>query len=434
MKRQTSKKHDVVIVGGGPAGSATALYLLKAGVRPLILEKERFPRYHIGESLTGEVGGCLRELGLDETMTAENHPIKHGVNVYGPGGKNSFWVPVKKRDENNNLQATTTWQVRRSTFDQMLIDVALERGAEILPCRAVAPLVEENRVCGVTVRTLQGVTEKLKAKVVIDASGQATFLANSGAPTGRKERGDYDKQLAIFSQVVDAIRDPGDSSGNTLIFYRQKNHWAWFIPLDDEVVSVGVVVPGEYFSAQNLSKHDFLCRELRTLNPELSRRLPNLTFVEDVHSNSNYSYHIKQFTGKGFLCVGDSHRFIDPIFSFGVNFALKEARFAAEATVQYLAGERRGDTNPFADYEALSERGQDIVQDLVDVFWDYPLPFLVLMHHRHREGMIDLFAGRIFNDDVMESEALHAMRRCKASDSITSSLKMCTRIRTTLTT
>ena len=412
MKSHVGRKHDVIIVGGGPGGAASALYLLQAGVKPLILEKERFPRYHIGESLTGEVAGSLRELGLEQIMTAARYPIKHGVNVYGPGGKNSFLVPVKKRDANNKLVPTTTWQVRRSTFDRMFLDAAIERGADVLPCRAIAPLMEGDRVTGIRIRTTQGSTEDLKSEVVIDASGQSTFLANTGAPAVEKERGSYDKQLAIFSQVVNAIRDPGNAAGNTLIFYRQKNHWAWFIPLDDEVVSVGVVVPGDYFSSQRLSRHDFLLQELRALNPELSRRLPDLTFVEDVHSASNYSYHIKQFTGKGFLCVGDSHRFIDPIFSFGLNFAMQEAKFAAKAITQYFAGETRDADNPFADYQALSERGQDIIQDLVDVFWGHPLPFVILVHHRHREGMIDLFAGRIFSDDVTKSEALHALRLC----------------------
>jgi FADH2-dependent halogenase len=407
-----TKKHEVIIVGGGPAGAVSALYLLRAGVRPLIVEKERFPRYHIGESLTGEAGLSLRDLGLEPAMHASRSPVKYGVNVYGPGGKNSFWVPVKKRDENNKLQSATTWQVRRSSFDQILLDAALARGAELLPCRAIAPLVDDTCVHGIRIRTPQGATEDLSAEVVVDASGQSTFLASTGAPTGEKGRGNYDKQVAVFSQVVDAVRDPGEAAGNTLIFYQQKHYWAWFIPLDDEVVSVGVVVPGEYFNTQRLSRHDFLQQELRTLNPELSRRLPNLTFVEDVYSASNYSYHIKQFTGKGFLCVGDSHRFIDPIFSFGVNFAMKEAQLAASAIGQYLAGAGRDADNPFVEYQARCDRGQDIIQDLVDVFWEHPLRFVVLVHHRHPEGMIDLFAGRIFSDDVLESEALQALRLC----------------------
>jgi hypothetical protein len=105
---------------------------------------------------------------------------------------------------------------------------------------------------------------------------------------------------------------------------------------------------------------------------------------------------------------------VDPIFSFGVNFAVNEGRLAADEIAAYLRGERNSASNPFEDYQKKTEKAQDIIQDLVDVFWDHPLPFAMLVHHhRHREGMIDLFAGRIFSEDVHKSEALHAMRMCK---------------------
>jgi flavin-dependent dehydrogenase len=405
---------DVVIIGGGPAGAVTALHLLKSGIQPVIVERERFPRYHIGESLTGEVGARLRELGLEEKLESANYPIKHGVTVYGPNGKSTFWVPVMRRDENGQLQKATTWQVRRNEFDQMLLDEAIQRGAILWNGRAESPLLQDGKVVGVRIRHEGGRVDDVETKVVVDASGQSTFLASRGAPTGEKHRGRYDKQMAVFTQVRGTIRDPGDGSGNTMIFYREKGHWAWFIPLDDDLVSVGVVCAGQYFADQQIDKTDFLKQELRTLNPELSRRLPNLDFAEDVRSASNYSYHVTQYTGPGFLCVGDSHRFVDPIFSFGVNFAVNEGRLAGEEVAAFLRGERDGLANPFEEYQRKTDRAQDIIQDLVDVFWDHPLPFAMLVHHhRHREGMIDLFAGRIFSEDVHKSEALHAMRKCK---------------------
>lgn len=409
-----SCSQDVVIIGGGPAGAVTALQLLKEGIKPVIVERERFPRYHIGESLTGEVGARLRELGLEAQLEAANYPIKHGVTVYGPNGKSTFWVPVMRRDENGGLQKATTWQVRRNEFDQMLLDEAVKRGATLWNGRAEVPLMEDGKVVGVRIRHEGGRVDDVATKVVVDASGQSTFLASRGAPTGEKHRGRYDKQVAVFSQVRGTIRDPGDGSGNTMIFYREKGHWAWFIPLDDDLVSVGIVCAGQYFADQQMDKTDFLKQELRTLNPELSRRLPNLDFAEDVRSASNYSYHVTQYTGPGFLCVGDSHRFVDPIFSFGVNFAVNEGRLAGEEISSFLRGEKEGLANPFEEYQRKTERAQDIIQDLVDVFWDHPLPFAMLVHHhRHREGMIDLFAGRIFSEDVHKSEALQAMRKCK---------------------
>ncbi|HEY6205799.1 MAG TPA: tryptophan 7-halogenase [Chthoniobacterales bacterium] len=406
------KNYQVIIIGGGPAGAATALYLLKLGIKPILLEKAAFPRYHIGESLTGEAGGCLRDLGVDHLMSEQKFPIKHGVVVYGPTGGESFWVPVMKRDEAKQLQPATTWQVRRSTFDKLLLDAAIERGADVIPAAATATLQDNGRLSGLTIRTENGTEEKVRSEMVVDASGQTTFLANQCRLMGEKERGNYSKQVAVFSQVKQAVRETEQGAANTLIFYEKKNHWAWLIPIDDEITSVGVVVPREYFSAQRLSPADFLRSELMTMNPELTKRVPDLTFVEETRSASNYSYHIKQFTGPGFLCVGDSHRFIDPIFSFGVNFALKEAQFASEVVAMHLSGDP-GATSALSAYQSLSERGQDIIQDLVDVFWDYPMRFLVLTHHpRHRDEMIDIFAGRIFLEEVFKSAAYNALRQC----------------------
>lgn len=413
MISQNGNKHDVIIVGAGPGGAASALYLLKAGFKPLMLDKEEFPRYHIGESLTGECGVCLRELGLEASMMSAGYPIKHGVNVYGTEGKNSFWVPVARRDTKNKLQPARTWQVKRSSFDEMLLKTARERGAEFVQGQAVTPLVDVDRITGVRIEQ-NGRTMDFQSEVLIDASGSRTFLASKSGLTSKKERGSYDKQIAVFSQVVDAIRDPGDACGNTLIFYKKKNYWAWFIPIDDEVVSVGVVVPGEYFNAQRLSKPDFLQKELRILNPELSKRVPNLNFVEDVRTISNYSYHIKNFTGKGFLCVGDSHRFIDPVFSFGLYFALKEAQFAAQAIQKYFSGEANNTSNPFSEYQTLADVGQDIIQGLLDTFWEFPWQFLLLVHNSHRDEMIDYFAGRVYGKKVKQSPGVLSMQRVLA--------------------
>lgn len=410
MSQMLKEKYDVVIVGAGPGGSATALYLLQAGIKPLILDKEPFPRYHIGESLTGECGACLRNLGLEEKMRAAGYPIRRGAMVYGSEGKNSFWVPVKNRTADNQQIPASTWQVRRNEFDHMLLSTAIERGADFIRAEAIAPLTEQDSVKGISLRAEDGQVKEILSEVLVDASGQNTFLANRSNLLGRKERGRYDKQVATFSQLRGAIREPGEARDNTMIFYRQKHHWAWFIPLDEDLVSVGVVALGSYIQNSNLSKEEFLKRELQTLNPELSKRLTNLDFVEPVRSASNYSYHVEQYTGKGFLCVGDAHRFIDPIFSFGVYFGIKEAQFASQAIIEYLSSPMSTKENPFAAYQHLVETGQNIVQDLIDCFWQYPLAFLYIVHHQHREDLIDIFAGRIYGPDVQQSKGLRAIR------------------------
>lgn len=407
--------YDVAIVGAGPAGSASALYLLQEGLRPLIVDKDPFPRYHIGESLTGECGARLRDLGLEDRMKAAGYPVKRGVKVYGTEGKNAFWIPVKKRDENNQLVPNETWQVRRSTFDKMLLDTALERGADFYQGEVVAPLRDSDRVSGIQVRSKDGNLRKINAPVTIDASGQSTFFANRSQLTSDKKRGRYDKQIAIFSQVTGAVRGLETAGpGDTLIFYEKKNHWSWFIPIDENVVSIGVVVPAEYFKAQQCSKEQFLKKKLRSLNPQLSKRVPSLSLVEPVRAVSNYSYHIEKFAGKGFLCVGDSHRFVDPIFSFGVHFAISEAKLAAQAVRQYLDRNNKDNENPFSEYQKTVEGGQEIIQNLVDCFWDFPQAFLYFVHRRYREEMTDIFAGRIYKKSVPE-EAVDALRRILAT-------------------
>lgn len=404
------KKTDVVIIGGGPGGAASAIHLAKRGINSIIIEKEAFPRFHIGESMTGECGQAVRDLGLEAEMASIPKTIKHGVRVFGQGGKGSFWLPVMKRDENNELVKNFTWQVKRGDFDQMVLDKAVADGAEIVRGKATKALQrEDGAVYGVEVRLDNGDTEVIEAEVVIDASGMATFLSTMGI-AGKKERGKYDRQLAIYSHVKNAKRDDED---NTLIFYEKKNHWAWFIPIDDETVSIGVVTPSDYYRESNEDMRDYYLREMHKINPALSKRVPDVTLVEDVRATTNYSYHIHDFTGKGFLCVGDAHRFIDPIFSFGLHFALKEASLAAEAIADYLHdGVGRDQENPFQAYQEYCELGMDTIQEVLDCFWHSPISFAFFAHSRYNEDFIDIFAGRIYQRKP--SKGLQAVRKVNA--------------------
>jgi FADH2-dependent halogenase len=376
------------------------MFLIEQGIEPLIIEREQFPRYHVGESLTGEGGRILRELGLEAELLRRGYPRKQGVRVYGASSRGTWWVPVSGRDADWQMFDWETWQVRRSDFDTMMLDEAQRRGARLLHARATRPLVgSDGSPCGLEVRRDDGTTLRIETDMLLDCSGQATFLANHGV-TGPKYRGSYDRQIAIFSQVADAVRDQGDTRelhpDNTLIFYQRKYHWSWFIPLDERVVSVGVVIPAAYFQARNESPREFLIRELRELHPELARRLPEVQLVEDVHAIPNYSYQVRRFCGKGYICIGDAHRFVDPIFSFGLTLSLREAQLAAPLVRAYLEGAGREAANPFAEHQRRCEQGIDVLEDAIDLFWEQPLVFALSVHHRHTPEMADMFAGRIF--------------------------------------
>jgi flavin-dependent dehydrogenase len=409
-------KTDVLIVGGGPGGSAAAMFLAREGLKPMIVEAETFPRYHIGESMTGAGGKVLRDLGLTEEMYKRKYPTKQGVKVYGQSSKGSWFVPVTGRDENWNLFEWDTWQVRRSDFDKMMLDEAVSRGATLIHGKAVNPLRDNGSVKGAQIRMADSdKLQDIESEVLLDCSGQATWLANFGGVTGPKYLGAYDKQIAIFSQVADTVRDTGGTretdKDNTLIFYQKKYHWGWFIPLDDRVVSVGIVCPSAYFLEKKESKRDFYIRELRELHPELSRRIPEIKLVEDVHVIPNYSYQVNEFCGKGFVCIGDAHRFIDPIFSFGLTVTMREGQFVAPIVRAYLEGANRDKPNPFAEHQLFSETGIDVLEDVLDSFWEHPLSFAHCVYSRYTEYMTDMFAGRIYGNERQPTPALLSFRK-----------------------
>ena len=417
IEKFSMKKRQVIIIGGGPGGAATALHLLQAGIQPLIVERQSFPRFHIGESLSGECGNAVRKLDLDAELIAQNYPIKYGVNVFNPNGV-PFWVEVKRRcPETNVLEPIWTWSVVRSSFDKILLDAALARGTEYMACEAVTPLQKNGRINGLQIRTAEGALENLYCDVLVDCSGQGTFLANRGI-TGPKVKGGYNNQIAVFSQIEDMIVDngtePSKKPGNTLIYYKERDHWAWAIPLSSRLMSIGVVAPAAYFKEVGLDKASYLRKEIMDLNPDLTRRITSNSLVEDVRSITSYSYSTTEYAGNGFICVGDSHEFTDPIFSFGVFLAMQEAEFAAQAIVNHLGEEGGTDGNPFEEYMAVTKEGQDAIRDVIDTFWEYPLVFTRMASGPHQDDITDLFAGRVYGDIMRSNASRAAMRRLLA--------------------
>jgi flavin-dependent dehydrogenase len=405
-------KTDVLIIGGGPGGSAAAMFLTKEGIKPIIVEQEEFPRFHIGESMTGEAGALLRRLGLADEMNKRHYPVKHGVRVFGT---NSWYIPVARRDEEWKIQLASTWQVRRSDFDGMMLEEAQKRGATVIRGSAIKALRgSDGAVCGATIRKPDGTTLDINSEVLLDCSGMATFLANQRV-TGPKYVGSYDKQIAFFAHLKGAIRDC-EASGemarnNTLIFYKKKYHWAWMIPIDDEVVSIGIVVPTAEFTEHKQSPGDFFHTYLPTINPELERRTQAIEYVEKVHVIPNYSFQVRRFCGKGYICIGDAHRFIDPIFSFGLSATMREAEFAVPFIAAFLKGEGRDKENPFGDLQRFIEKGTDNLEDMVDLFWEQPFAFATFVHYRYRHQLIDAFAGRVYETEHQPSPAILKFRK-----------------------
>jgi flavin-dependent dehydrogenase len=304
--------YDVIVVGSGPGGATAGAYLAKQGRSVLVVEREAFPRFHIGESLTGSAGEVIRELGLEAAMAASDYPAKPGVTVIGQQAKNEFFVPVMN----------ATWQVRRSSFDEMLRNRAIENGVTVLSARATGVERDGGRITGLRVIPTDGGAERvIGCRVFLDASGQNTFLSKQGV-AGPARMDAFDGQIAFFAHFEDVPRDPGPFSNNTTIFYSKHHHWAWMIPISPTVDSFGIVLPRKTYTEVASSPEEALAWGIDNVNPEIAGRLRTARQVEKVRVCRDYSYRIDPFVGPNWACIGDAHRFLDPIFSFGVSFAM----------------------------------------------------------------------------------------------------------------
>jgi FADH2-dependent halogenase len=394
-----SADFDVVIIGCSPGGTTLAAYLARAGLSVLTLEKEPFPRYHVGESLTGMAATVLQDFALEAEMERYQFPLKGGVKVIGRDAKNEFFVPV----------LVPTWQVRRNEFDQLLLDNALQHGVTHRYGTVHDLLWDGDRVAGVRYLCHDTATTTMRqvtCRIVADASGRAAVLSRLGVAGPLVYGDEFRRQTAIFTQLRQARRDPGAMGNNTFLFYAAVHHWAWFIPLSSDVTSVGIVLPGHKVRECG-GAAAALQWGLTQLNPDLSWRVQGCEHVEQIRAIANYSYTVEPFVGNGWLCVGDAHRFTDPIFSFGVSFAMLEARAASQAILQALEnGECR---TPFAAYAAHCNRGQNAAADVIRYFWQFPVFFGYQSRGELRKDLIQLLAGDLYQADEMR--ALQVMRR-----------------------
>lgn len=402
MSEQFDEQYDVAIVGGGPGSSLLAADLRQHGASVLVIERQTFPRYHIGESLTGMVGEILRELGLAEEMDRRQFPPKSGVKVLGKDEKSEFFVPV----------LLPTWQVRRDEFDEIMAAKALERGAVKRAGTVTDVIRDGDRVVGLRYRPADDVTSRTVAtRFVVDASGLSAFFSRIGV-AGPRTLFDFDRQVAVFTQYRGARRDPGEMGQNTFIFYNQTYEWAWFIPISPDVTSVGIVAPVDRLNAQGNDPAALMAWGLEQISTDLRTRVEGSEQVEPVRSIANYSYDIRPYAGDGWLCIGDAHRFTDPIFSFGVSLSMLEGRAAANTIIQILGG---ADWQPaVAGFVEHCDRGQDVVLDLLRFFWRFPAFFGFQARGRYRKDFIRLLGSDLYTSDdnafarMMREQLRHA--------------------------
>jgi flavin-dependent dehydrogenase len=404
------ERPEVVVIGGGPAGSTVSTLIAQQGHRVELFERERFPRFHIGESLIPETYWVLERLGMLPKMRQSPFVKKHSVQFVNASGKLS--APFYFRD-NKPHECSQTWQVVRSEFDRMMLENAREHGVIAHEgVRVLDVLFENDRAVGVTIREADGSLRDVRAAVVVDASGQAGLIQN------RLRLRVWDPVLnkgAIWTYWEGAYRDTGRDEGATMVIQTSnKRGWFWYIPLHNDIVSVGVVAPFDYLfknrpgpaSAASPASPANTVSYAQTYQDEVDRctavkeRVSMGRRAAGYFATKDYSYRATKVAGDGWVMVGDAWGFLDPLYSSGVLLALRSGELAADAIVEGLAG---GDTSAaqLGKWGPAFNKGVDRMRRLVCEYYDgFSFGAFVRRYPELRGTVTDLLIGDLFTDRV----------------------------------
>jgi flavin-dependent dehydrogenase len=390
--------YEVIVIGGGPAGATVSTLIAQRGHSVGLFERERFPRFHIGESLIPETYWVLKRLNMLEKMQKSPFVKKYSVQFVNASGKLS--APFYFHD-NKPHECSQTWQVVRSEFDQMMLTNARAHGVDAHEGVHVLDVIfEGDQAVGVTIKEPDGTRREVRARVVVDASGQAALLQN------RFKLRVWDPVLnkgAIWTYWQGAYRDTGRDEGATMVLQTDnRNGWFWYIPQHDDVVSVGIVGPFDYMFKGRGANHEKTYFEEVERCPAVKERIAGATRVTGFFVTRDYSYRATRVAGDGWVLVGDAFGFLDPLYSSGVLLALKSGELAADAIVDGL---ERGDVSEaqLGQWGPGFNQGVDRMRRLVCEYYDgFSFGTFVRQYPHLRNTITDLLIGDLFTDRVDE--------------------------------
>ena len=382
------KNCDVLIIGGGPAGSIAGANLAQKGFSVEIIEKLDFPRFVIGESLLPHCNAILDKNNLLEKVQESGYLVKAGAIFENEAKQQAVYNFQKNIGEPHN----TSFQVKREEFDHDLLKGAEEFGAKVQHGVEVTAYQQEGNV--ITTKDREGKEEQYKARFVLDASGYGRVLPkllDLDIPSHLKTR------QAIFTRVKGDIRVEGELAGYITIYVHGDNDaWIWVIPFADGITSVGVVSTEEYFETMNLSEEEFWNHVIST-NTNAKERFKDAKKIQPVGKIGGYSSNVKTMHGKGFALAGNATEFLDPVFSSGVTLALVSGDLAGDLIAKELNGEEVDWQKEYQDYMMI---GIDVFRDFVLAWYDGRLQkvfFGELEKEQFTRSISSILSGYVWN-------------------------------------
>ena len=367
-------RFEVIIIGCGPGGSSAATYLARAGKRVLVLEKEIFPRFHIGESLLPYNQKIFRELGVLPAIQAAGFPRKVGAQFFlGNGSISTRFVFTRGKF----TREPEVVQVERAKFDHILMKHARATGADVREGWTVLKTISGAEGVAVEARDADGQTHRFESSFVIDASGRNNL---TGTQENLKVVHPRLKKLAIFGHFTGVARDAGDAGGDTVIA-RLENKWFWIIPVSAEKTSVGLVIDRDEFAKSEGAPADIFQRWVES-SPVVQERMVNARATGPIQTLSDFSYYNRRLVGGRVLRIGDAAGFMDPIFSAGVYLAMWSGKLASEVVQKSLLAGDDG-SRRFLKFEKRVKAGMQFYWQMVEHFYTQPFMELFLQPRNH---------------------------------------------------
>ncbi|MEN0110707.1 MAG: NAD(P)/FAD-dependent oxidoreductase [Planctomycetota bacterium] len=398
--KPTRNAYDCIVLGAGPAGSTAAALVAKEGFATLLVEREALPREHVGESLMPEAYWTFEKLGVLDWLKESRFSKKVGVQFVDAAGRES--KPFFFRSHHDH-ESSDSWHVERADFDRMLFENAGQHGAECVDrTRIVDVLLEGDgptaEATGVRLKTAGGETVDISSRVVIDASGQSSLLANR---LGLKRVNPDLRKAGIWRHYRGGERDESGGGVKTIISHtRDKRAWFWYIPQSNDVVSIGCVGDADYLLKGRGTPAEVFEDELANC-PGAASRLVGAEPMDDLAIAKEFSYTTTHAAGPGWTLVGDAWGFIDPVYSSGVYFAMKSADMASASVVDAL---RSGECSAerLGEWSEEFRGGTKWVRKLVHAFYsgEFRVGAFVTEYPQHAGPLTDLLVGKMFSPDM----------------------------------